>query len=216
LPHLRWKPSQGWDVHSYGGNNPAELVSDLMEHISQGGKPFICTGGQKIKSTYSTQNLESLLRRRFSDLKILRIDRESVADPNHPAFGCIENLNEILPKYDIVIASPTLETGVSIDCGHFTSVWGIFPGHQPVTSVCQFLARVRANIPRYVWAKKTGFGRIAGGSTNIKSILATQHKMAKANINLLTQADFTDDIDVNFQLHHFILGLSYRHVSTSA
>jgi len=194
-----WKPSQGWDVYSYGGNNPAQLVGDLIEHISMGGKPFVCTGGQKIKSTYSTQNLESLLRRRFPYLKILRIDSETVADPNHPAFGCIEHLNEILPKYDVVIASPTLETGVSIECQHFTSVWGIFPGHQPVTSVCQFLARVRANIPRYIWARKTGFGRIAGGSTNIKSILATQHKMAKANINLLTQADFTDDIDSNFQ-----------------
>jgi len=194
-----WKPSQGWDVHSYDGNSPAQLVSDLMEHISMGGKPFICTGGQKIKSTYSTQNLESLLRRRFPYLKILRIDSESVADPNHPAYGCIERLNEILPEYDIVIASPTLETGVSIECQHFTSVWGILPGHQPVNSVCQFLARVRANIPRYIWARKTGFGRIAGGSTNIKSILATQHKMAKVNINLLTQADFTDDIDVDFQ-----------------
>jgi hypothetical protein len=194
-----WKPSQGCDVHSYDGNSPAQLVSDLMEHISQGGKPFVCTGGQKIKSTYSTQNLESLLRRRFPHLKILRIDSESVADPNHPAYGCIERLNEILPEYDIVIASPTLETGVSISCQHFTSVWGIFPGHQPVNSVCQFLARVRANIPRYIWARKTGFGRIAGGSTNIKSILATQHKMAKANISLLTQAGFTDDIDVDFQ-----------------
>jgi len=194
-----WKPKRGCDVHSYDGNSPAQLVSDLMEHISMGGKPFVCTGGQKIKSTYSTQNLESLLRRRFPHLKILRIDSESVADPNHPAYGCIERLNEILPEYDIVIASPTLETGVSISCQHFTSVWGIFPGHQPVTSVCQFLARVRANIPRYIWARKTGFGRIAGGSTNIKSILATQHKMAKANISLLTQAGFTDDIDVDFQ-----------------
>ncbi len=194
-----WKPSQGCDVHSYDAHSPAQLVSDLIEHISMGGKPFVCTGGQKIKSTYSTQNLESLLRRRFPYLKILRIDSESVADPNHPAYGCIEHLNEILPEYDIVIASPTLETGVSIECQHFTSVWGIFPGHQPVNSVCQFLARVRANIPRYVWAKKTGFGRIAGGSTNTKSILATQHKMAKANINLLTQADLTDDIDVDFQ-----------------
>jgi len=194
-----WKPSQGWDVHSYDGNTPAQLVSDLMEHISQGGKPFVCTGGQKIQSSYSTQNLEALIKRHFPHLQILRIDSESVADSNHPAFGCIEHLNEILPKYDVVIASPTLETGVSIECQHFTSVWGILQGHQPVNSACQILARVRANIPRYVWVKRTGFGRIGGGSTNVKSILATQHKAAKANISLLTQAGFTDDIDVEFQ-----------------
>jgi alkylated DNA repair dioxygenase AlkB len=47
--------------------------------------------------------------------RILRIDSESVSDPNHPAFGCISHLNEILTQYDLVIASPSLETGVSID-----------------------------------------------------------------------------------------------------
>ncbi len=192
-------PQTGWDVYSYGGNSPAQLVGDLIEHISQGGKPFICTGGQKIKSNYSTTNLESLLSSRFPDLKILRIDSESVADPNHPAYGCIEHLNELLPEYDIAIASPTLETGVSIDCGHLKSVWGIFPGHQPVHSVCQFLARERANVPRYIWARTTGFGRIGNGSTSVKSILKVQHKMTRANISLLNQADFEDKIDTGFQ-----------------
>ncbi|MEQ8942968.1 MAG: plasmid replication protein, CyRepA1 family [Phycisphaerales bacterium] len=194
-----WKPSQGWDVYSYGGNTPDQLVGDLIEHIANGGKPFICTGSQKIKSKYGTQNLESLLLSCFPDLKIQRIDAESVADPKHSAFGCIERLNEILPNYDVVIASPTLETGVSIECDGFDSVWGIGPGHQPVNSVCQTLARYRPNVPRYIWAKSTGFGWVGNGATDTNSILKSEHKITKANINLLAQADFTDDIDTNFQ-----------------
>jgi len=36
------------------------------------------------------------------------------------------SLNQVLGNYDVVLASPVIETGVSIDIrGHFTSVWGI-------------------------------------------------------------------------------------------
>ena len=194
-----WKPETGCNVHSYSGNTPDQLVGDLTEHIKNGGKTFVYTGSQKIKSKYGTQNLEILLLKEFPWLKILRIDSESVADPKHPAFGCIERLNEILPNYDVVITSPTLETGVSIECECFDSVWGIAPGHQPINSVCQSLARYRPNVPRYIWAKNKGFGYVGGGSVNIKSILYSQHKTTKANIALLNQAGFPDDIDSKFQ-----------------
>jgi hypothetical protein len=194
-----WKPEQGWLISNYGGNNPSHLVVDLAKHIGQGGIPFICVSGQKKKSQWGTQNLEAYLRKQFPDKRILRIDRESIADPEHPAYGCMAHLNELLPQYDIVLVSPTVETGVSIDCVHFTSVWGIFQGVQACDSVRQALARVRANVPRYVWIRKTGFSRVGNGSTSIRALLASQHQLAKANVNLLTQADFTEDIDLEFQ-----------------
>jgi hypothetical protein len=194
-----WKPEQGWTISNYGGNNPSQLVADLANHIEQGGTPFVCVSGQKKKSRWGTQNLEVYLQRRFPDKRILRIDRESIADPEHPAYGCMAHLNEILPQYDIVLVSPTVETGVSIDCVHFTSVWGIFQGVQACDSVRQALARVRSNVPRYVWIRKTGFSRVANGSTSIKALLASQHKLTQANVNLLIQAGFTDDIDGDFQ-----------------
>lgn len=68
-------------------------------------------------------NSNSSFCRKFPHLRILRIDSESVADPSHTAFGCIAHLNEILTQYDLVIASPSLETGVSINIrGHFDGV----------------------------------------------------------------------------------------------
>jgi hypothetical protein len=87
----------------------------------------------------------------------LRIDSESVSDPSHPAFGCIAHLNEILTKYDLVIASPSLETGVSIDIkGHFSAVWGIFQGVQSANSVRQMLARLRETVDRHIWVRGCG------------------------------------------------------------
>jgi hypothetical protein len=194
-----WKPEQGWAISNYGGNNPSQLVADLAKHIEQGGIPFVCVSGQKKKSQWGSQNLEAHLQKQFPDKRILRIDRESIADPEHPAYGCMAHLNELLPQYDIVLASPSVETGVSIDCNHFTSVWGIFQGVQACDSVRQALARVRANVPRYVWIRNTGFSRVANGSTSIKALLASQHKLAQANVNLLIQAGFTDDVDTDFQ-----------------
>ncbi|MHC5918099.1 MAG: plasmid replication protein, CyRepA1 family, partial [Nostoc sp.] len=141
-------------------------------------------------------------RRKFPHLRILRIDSESVADPSHAAFGCIAHLNEILTQYDLVIASPSLETGVSIDIrGHFDGVWGIFQGVQPVNSVRQMLARVRETVDRHVWVREWGMSVVGNGSTTIGGLLRSQHVATQANIALLSAADNDDYsfVDQNFQ-----------------
>lgn len=113
-----WQPpeEQRWTIYNYEDKNPAHLVRDLVSHIKAGGKPFISCSAQKLQSKWGTQNLESYLQLEFPAHKILRIDSETVADPHHSAYGCIAHLNEILPLYDIAIASPSIETGVSIEC----------------------------------------------------------------------------------------------------
>jgi len=197
-----WKPGSEhqWRVHMYTGNNPSALVARAESLLTQGGKLFICCDAQQAKAKWGTQNLEAYFREQFSNLSILRIDSETVSNPQHPAFGCIGKLNEILPQYDLVIASPSIETGVSIDIeGHFSAVFGIAQGVLPVASVCQFLARVRANVPRYIWAAKSGTGRIALGSTSVRELLLAQHQLTKANINLLVAADLDEFSSELFQ-----------------
>lgn len=78
------------------------------------------------------------------------MDAETVADPSHPAFGCIENINEVVVNYDIVLASPTIETGISIDVNHFDSVWCLANGVQTVDAVCQTIERVRSDVDRHI------------------------------------------------------------------
>lgn len=186
---------------TYSGNDPCELLANLCERISRGEKPLVHTTGQKAKSKYGSINLEAYLKKRFPESKILRIDSESVAEPGHPAYGCMGNLNAILPNYDIAIASPVIETGVSIDIkGHFDSVWCIAYGVQTVDAVCQTVERLRDDVPRHLWARSTAKNnRIGNGSTNVKSLLASEHKLTRANISLLQQAsvDEFEDLDVN-------------------
>jgi Domain of unknown function (DUF3854) len=190
------------NCYNYSGNNPKNLIAALDRAISIGGHHLLCCSAQKAKSKWGTQALEERFRRKYPHLRILRIDSESVADPSHAAFGCIAHLNEILTQYDLVIASPSLETGVSIDIrGHFDAVWGIFQGVQPVNSVRQMLARVRETVDRHIWVREWGMSVVGNGSTTIGGLLRSQHVATQANIALLSAADNADYsfIDQNFQ-----------------
>ena len=199
-----YNPNQGKrQLFTYEGHDPSKLIANLVQAISDGEKPLIMTGAQKLKSKWGTQNLEAYLKKKFPQHRILRIDSESVSNPEHPAYGCMGNLNAVLPLYDIVIASPTIETGVSIDIkGHFTSVRAIAQGTQTVEAVCQALARLRDDVPRHLWASERGLEKVGNGATFLKALLNSQHKLCKANIQLLMVADADDEftgLDTDFQ-----------------
>ena len=199
-----WQPStdQAYPIYYYAENTPKRLVKDLVKELQKGGKAFVSLSAQQLKSQWGTRTLELYLKQQFPDLKILRIDSESLCEPDHPAYNCLSKLNEILLNYDLVLASPSIETGISIDIkGHFTSVWSIAQGVQTATSVCQALGRVRENIPRYVWAAPYGFNKIGNGATSLTSLLTSGERLTQINIRLLQQSDIEgwDDVNTDFQ-----------------
>ncbi|MBD2452331.1 DUF3854 domain-containing protein [Nostoc sp. FACHB-152] len=196
-----YQPVSG-KCYNYSGSNPKNLIAALDKAIAKGGHHLLCCSAQKAKSKWGTQALEQRFKKKFPYLRILRIDSHSVLNPKHPAYECIAHLNEILTQYDLVIASPSLETGVSIDIkGHFNSVWGIFQGVQPVDSVRQMLARLRETVDRHIWVSQYGMGTVGNGSTSMGGLLRSQDIATQANIALLSAADNDDYsfIDQNFQ-----------------
>lgn len=195
LVENKWVPEQRRQCYKY--SKKEHLVAASLAAIEKGEKVFICLSAQKPTGKYSTRTLEAEIIKRFPGIRILRVDSESVSDPNHPAFGCVKNLDRVLLNYDVVLASPSLETGVSIDIkGHFDSVWGIFQGVTPEESARQFLARVREDLPRHVWAAKKGV-KIGNGSLNQKSILKSLRGNSLANLKLLTFFDACQDTDLD-------------------
>jgi hypothetical protein len=60
------------------------------------------------------------------------------------------------------------------------------------------MARVRENVPRFLWARERGQG-IAGGSTSFASLRASQQKVAQINIGRLALAMFDDELSPDFQ-----------------
>jgi len=199
-----WQRNQdtAWQVYSYEGKSPKKLVSNLETHIQNGGKPFICLSAQKLTSKWSTQTLEAYLYQKFPTKKILRIDSESLGDPSHKAYSCITKLESVLGQYDIVVASPSIETGISIELkNHFTSIWAIAQGIQAENAVRQTLSRLRQNVPRHLWCAGYSFNKIGNGSTSIPALLSSSQRFTQLNIRLLQQSDFSylDDLDTGFQ-----------------
>ncbi len=190
-----------WNIYHYNQTTPVNWLAALEAHIADSGKPFITLDCQKAKSKWGTKVLEARLKQQFPDRKILRIDSETIADPENEAYGCIERLNKVLLEYDIVLASPSIGTGVSIDIRkHFTSVWGCFLGVAPENATRQALARLREDVPRYLWVASHGLGKIGNGAINLKSLLACEHQRFQANLKLLQDASLIidgDEININ-------------------
>jgi Domain of unknown function (DUF3854) len=196
-----YKFEQPWTVHHFNTKSPASLVKELANRLRNGEKHMLCTSGQKHKSKWGSINLEEYFKQQFPDIKILRIDSNSVTTPGHPAFRCTADLNKILEgrEYDLVIATPTIETGVDIKVDAFDGVWGIFQGVQSTDSVRQHLSRVRLPVPRYVWLKPVGINRVGNGSTTVKGLLASERRKDKAARKQLIDYGFEETIDDNFE-----------------
>jgi hypothetical protein len=186
------------DLYLFDGNDPSSLIQELEIALSSGQKAIIHTDGQKHKSKWGTRNLEYFLKKKYPNLKILRIDSESVSDRSHPAYGCMGNINQILPDYDLVICSPVIETGISININHFDAVFAISHGVQSVDGFAQALARVRADIPRYIWVSEYSPNRIGNGSTDLKQLLAGEHFKARNTIKTLLSVGLKEVSDFSF------------------
>ncbi len=180
-----------------------DLYASLCVSLASGGNHILFTGGQKTTSKWGTQNLHKALKKQFPDKKILVIDSYSVADPNHPAYGCIDSLNELLPQWDLVISSPVIESGVSIDLhNHFAGVWIFCPGVVPTNNVRQVCARVRdTKVPRHICmperALPTSF--VGNGSVSPMALRNGELKKAQANFNCLLNSGVTVDAEGSVQ-----------------
>lgn len=190
----QWRPEQGWEVTYYDTPDPTPHIAQLDAILEQGGRVFLCVDSQKTRSRWGTINLERYYRNRKPHLRILRVDSETVADPNHPAYGVVDRLNEVAQDYDLIIASPTIGTGVDLNLrGHFSAVAGIFQGTTPDSEARQFLARIRESVPRFIWARGFGARKIGNGSCNYREVARSTTRNLQINLQLLRDIDF--DLD---------------------
>jgi hypothetical protein len=190
-----YRSETGTEVFSY--QSSAELYSRLKEQVKGGGKHLILSGGQKVTSKWGSQNLQKDLQKQFPEKKILVIDRETVADPSHPAYACIDNLNKVLLQYDLVIATPIIESGVSIDLhNHFAAVWSFSPGIVPANSVRQSLFRLRDfKVPRHICVSDRAMPAsfVGNGATSPSALRNGELKKAQSNFNHLLNSGVTVD-----------------------
>ncbi|AFY75484.1 hypothetical protein Syn7502_03662 (plasmid) [Synechococcus sp. PCC 7502] len=192
----KFSESESWNISSY--QNPIQVWSKLYERLDSGDHLLIHTDSQQFKGKQSGVNIEAMLNKKYPHLKTLLIDSKTIANPDHPAYQAIaRGLDTTLVNYDVVIATPAIETGVSINLkGHFNAVFGFFCGVSSVDSTLQTLARLRDPVDRFVWFATRGLGFIANGSAKYQELINQATRQTAKNISLLK--NFGDrGIDLN-------------------
>lgn len=185
----------------FSHSDPTGLISLGEQSLAFGEKVFITTTSQQPKSQTGTIALENYYRERFPHLKILRIDSETLINPDSDAFGCLSNLNSIMVNYDLVICSPSLQTGVSIDIrNHFSKVIAFCSGNVSSQKFLQQLWRVRdENVERHFYCKKRGFNFVGNSSCSPNDVLNSNNTISQVTMSQLGAMDcMIDDVDPIF------------------
>lgn len=147
----------GRSIRWFEGSDASAIVADLQECIERGDRPYVFTD-----SKHEAKRLFLQLTESFPTKRIRVIHGDNSGDPENVAF--VQHLNQQLPEVDVLITTPTLGTGVSIDIDHFTQVYGIVHGgNLSATELSQGLFRVRAAVPLAVWVS----GHLRGGYREI-------------------------------------------------
>ena len=132
-----------------------QLIAQLMSDAQAGKKIFVSTNSKK-----QVNRLELAIKTKLPDLKLIAITSDNSSSKMVTEF--VGDIKTEAKKYDLVISSPSLGTGIDItfseDEEFYDSVYGIYEalinGH---TEIDQQLARVRHPKSVKVWVSPRRF-----------------------------------------------------------
>ena len=187
------QPSSGRHLTMH--RKPEGLLQKLR-NLAAHKEPFLFhTGSKEASSKFSPANLSRFTRKWWADARILELTAETIRDPKHPASRAIKD-PQLLLRYDVVLASPVLETGFSIEDpdGHFTAVLGHTSGHTLPQAFVQSLGRLRSSVTRHVWCNHSGT-RIGNGAPIASELQRTklEHANRLALLHLFDAGDQAGD-----------------------
>ena len=175
--------ANGYDCDFYQSGDDTAIIEKLIQDVKESKKLFIPTDSKR-----KGKRLAKVLYPIIGKEAILEVNSQTSGSQEVKAF--IENPDQYLadhPYIKVVIATPSMGTGVSIESNYFDKVYGLFYG----VSICdndasQALSRVRKPIPRIVWAKRKGslYSRF-GQDFAPFVITANIQKLTKATAHLL-------------------------------
>ena len=161
----KYKP-RSRDVYYYEGKNSSALVAKLIAAVEQSKKVMVVSDSKK-----TILKLESVLTKKLgikngfsSQVKqvgqkvIWTIHADNSGSEENQHF--IKNISATVENVDVLLASPSLCTGVDIRGEHFDEVYGFFNAVSLTATDClQALHRYRASVPLHIWvAPHPSFG----------------------------------------------------------
>lgn len=174
-------------------------VEDLLQqlrNLATSRRPFVFhTGSKQTSSKMAPANLARLVRRWWPDARVLELTAETIRDPGHPAAAAIEDPQRLL-AFDVVVATPVLETGFSIEDPqqHFAAVLGHTSGHTLPQAFVQSLGRLRSPVQRHIWCSASG-SRVGNGAPVVDELerCKLDHAEAVARLHLVDAGEACGD-----------------------
>lgn len=173
LLHNDYQP-QGYPVTLLDSPSEAAIISQLLEAIQSGQRLFITTDA--LASSKALLKLIDQLKELHPELRVMVINSETSGGEDEVEF--VRNINQQVTEVDVLISTPSLATGVSVEVEHFDAVYGLFYGVLTDGDIAQALARIRPPIPRVLWCAQRGknFSRVSKSQhpAQIRQALRTQ------------------------------------------
>lgn len=177
------QPAAGRQLISHPSR--ASWRRELVAQLQARRRVWVAVTAQQAGSKNSAQVLERLALKHWPGCRVLRVDSETIADANHDASRLADDPNGIAGAYDVVIATPAVAAGLSVDKlpGHFAAVLVAAGGTTDPAAVAQAAARVRDGCPRHLYAPDRSPGsarRIGCGSFEPAELLRHQSRHGAA------------------------------------
>jgi hypothetical protein len=181
---------QGYPAQFLQAPDASAIITELQKDILAGERVFVATDSRR------GSNMLRRLLDQFDHLdgRVLILNAETSGGEIERAF--IENPDQELGHYDVVVASPSLATGVSIERNdYFDKVYGIFWGGSGTDAdLAQSLARVRATVPRVIWCAQRGNNFSALSSSTNPLQLRTQLKQRTDGVAQVLRTQLREDV----------------------
>jgi hypothetical protein len=130
------------------------LIEELLRDLESGQSRFVIDdmkGG--VNGSLSIAEYIRTVHPEWAD-EIVEINSDTSGDPKIIEY--LKNINTASLSTRLLCCSPSVVSGVSIENGHFSQVYGFFNGVMTVSHASQALARVRGAEAIQVWAADKG------------------------------------------------------------
>lgn len=140
-----------WDV-VIGQGSSSGLVQDLFVTLGSGDKAIVVADSQSF-----LENVERVITNNGEPFKVLRVDSKTSEEPYIKEFMGDPDGFLSRNEYELVLISPTAESGVSIWHEGYSTVYGYFTHSEPRQAI-QMLERYRLDVPRKIYCQSHALG----------------------------------------------------------
>lgn len=207
-----FKPATSKSVFMY--DEKSNVVNALLKDVKAGKNIYICTNSINLSKKMNETILE-----RNPQAKIKLINSETDAKETQEF---VKNINNEILKYNVIITSPSLTSGVSIDLDnskkaqHIDVVYGLFYNNKDCgyqLDSLQQLARVRYAQNNVVWYENKNT-KLEDNSMNIMAELQSDAEYVRGFLQYVTHnRDYSVSLDPAVKLYNelYINTLKAKH-----